>query len=77
MADLILWLVQYGPLGVLVLSLGVLGLVVYLFVMFLTNHMGKVTSILDDLVQVTRAMREEFYRLVVEIRDHGRDHERR
>lgn len=69
MADLVIVLLRYGPLGVLVLALGVLAFVVYAFVVFLSNHMGKVTQVLDDLVQVTRAMREEMFRLVAEIRE--------
>lgn len=63
--------------GVAAVTLVALGFVVYWFVRFLSNHMSKVTEVLDRLVDITRDMADEFHRLTSEMREHRRDHEER
>ena len=44
--------------GLTAVALVLMGLIVYLFVKFLTNHCSKMTQILTDLVEVTRDLKE-------------------
>lgn len=57
---------EYGVAAIAVIALGV---VVYLFVKFLTNHMSKITYVLDDLVHLTRSHTEEVFRATRATRD--------
>ncbi|HXF72769.1 MAG TPA: hypothetical protein VNO79_09205 [Actinomycetota bacterium] len=43
--------------------------VVWLFVRFLSNHMGRVTKTLEDLVATTRELVEQVFRLSEATRD--------
>jgi len=66
--------------GVAIVALLVLGLVVYLFMKFLSNHMGEMARILKSVVEsgehladMTRGMADEFHRCTEEVRDMHRD----
>ncbi len=60
--------------GVGVLSIIVLGAVVYLFMKFLTTQFVKFTNILENLVNMTRLMADEFHRMIDEVH-RGHEHE--
>jgi len=55
--------------GLTALALFAMIAIVWLFVKFLSNHMAKMTGVLEDLANVTRGMSEEVFRQTRATRD--------